>query len=576
MRVQGKGLAADVRAGKRRRKRPCRSAPAAPANVTLTFGRREVKEREEWRAITQWDPVTQDSAGRSINIELYRVELRAVDASGDPVETVGQAQTFYADGADFAVAAGSAPVDGRAREIDASPDEIHLPLSGLTVGIEASVHFLAAKKGSSAPTLRFAVWDTTASSEVVAKQKAPEQNRPTAVAVLRFTPEVGHSYQVRVSYATGTGTALLHQVQWHDTGEAAVWRDRVSADQDLRSSFWIVRPRTWYYQTRVSAGNRVDGRICWGPWSSWTTPVLPATGQTIGPPQVTGVALTFDRAESRRGSPWLAKVTWDETPWWIPPDGEAQEGAARYDLKLEVRPAGGSVATSVRRVSVLARDQDADTTAFYVFGHITRKREYRVAVRAVDIYGRRGAWSAFTAWLRPPKISGAVQNLVLRHPKPRLYVATWDEPADADAVIGYRVRWYRGAKPGTLVETQTTTDLRARYDVPKEDKGKQHYVEVRALYEASVEESDDPVETAEITEGEIWSDGLPPSSSPLPTVIGTARGLYVFWPPVPNEDDLTYEVHLGTDPQFAPSAATKVTEVQDTYALITSLPGGAA
>jgi hypothetical protein len=375
MGVKKKGLHEDVRKTRRRAKRPCRSAPQAPANVTLTFGKREVKEREEWRARVRWDPVTQDVAGRDITdrIDAYQTQLRATNASGNPVEL--------------------------------------------------------------------------------------------------------------------------------DSGQPAVWKHLLRGDDDHDVYAPIVRPRTWYYQTRVRAGIRVAGTICWSAWSAWTTPVQPATGALPGPPVPTGQTLTFIRDESRKGSPWAAKQQWNEVPTWTPTDGDTLDGAARYVVQLAVSDDGGTTTKNVRRDSIEARDADSDTTAFRIWHHISRHYWYRSRVRAVDVYGRKGAWSAWTAWARPPKISGPVQNLVLKHPKPRLYVAKWDPPSDEDAVIGYRVRWYRQA---TLMETQRVDGCRASYHVPAEDKGKNHKVEVRALYDASVEESDDPVTSDPLTESETW------------------------------------------------------------------------
>lgn len=56
------------------------------------------------------------------------------------------------------------------------------------------------------------------------------------------------------------------------------------------------------------------------------------------------------------------------------------------------------------------------------------------------------------------------------------------------------------------------------------------------------------------------SDGVPPDYSPTPTVVGGIRTMYVTWVPVPNNDQVTYEVHVGTDPQFVPNDATWIGE----------------
>lgn len=399
-RVHRRGMQEDVKRTKRRAKRPCYSAPAAPTNVTLDFGRREVKEREEWRAITKWDPVTQDASGRSINVAAYAVQWRATDASGNPVEL--------------------------------------------------------------------------------------------------------------------------------DGGQSAVWRQRLEGDDETRAVLApIARPRTWYYQTRARAARRVAGRLCWGPWSAWTTPVQPATGAVPGPPAPTGQTLTFTRDTSRRGSPWIAVQTWNEVPQWTPTDGDPVEGAARYAVRLQVRRVSDGVVVSTRRAVIEAKDADSDTTAQKVWGNISRKFEYRSDVRPIDLYGRRGAWAGWTAWSRPPALTAPVTNLVWKHPKPRLYVARWDPPTDDDGVIGYRVRVYRDGTPasGTLVETADVgLAQRYEYHVPTEDKGKQHSVRVVALYEGSVEEGT-TTDSGTISEAEQWdAPDLAEASVVAPTIMPGSIG----------------------------------------------------
>ncbi len=310
------------------------------------------------------------------------------------------------------------------------------------------------------------------------------------------------------------------------------------------------------------------------------------------PATPTNLSISFTRDESKSGNPWALTATWDEVPPLMSAEGETIP-IRRYHLSLAIRPYGSSE-THQRRVYVYSKNTDSDTTASYIFNNITRKKEYRARVRAESGDGRVGAWSAWTSWQRPPKISGPVQNLTWTHPKPRVYVARWQPPTDADGVIGYRVRVYRGQPPGTLVDTVDTQDLQYRYEAPKADKGKYHYVEVRALYEGSVEESDDPVTAAAVLEGETWpaedvdlaalgqalasgghiSDGAAPASSPTPVVTPAIGALIVSWAAVNNPDPVVYEVHVSTTSGFTPSPATKVAETAGTYQWVRTLPDG--
>ncbi len=76
------------------------------------------------------------------------------------------------------------------------------------------------------------------------------------------------------------------------------------------------------------------------------------------------------------------------------------------------------------------------------------------------------------------------------------------------------------------------------------------------------------------------SDGYPPQSSPVANVTSGLSYLYVTWNPItlnsnggPQVDPVTYEVHLSTTNPFTPSVATKVTEVNGTFAVVDILPG---
>jgi hypothetical protein len=71
------------------------------------------------------------------------------------------------------------------------------------------------------------------------------------------------------------------------------------------------------------------------------------------------------------------------------------------------------------------------------------------------------------------------------------------------------------------------------------------------------------------------TDGVPPASSPTPTVIGRIGGLYVRWTGITNNDPVLYEVHISTTSGFTPSSTTKVGETSSTFQSIEALPGPA-
>jgi hypothetical protein len=490
--VHRSGTAVAAKKANRRHGRNCRSAPAVPTGVSLRFGRRDMGKRDRWRAVADWDPVTEDVGDRAISVESYQVQLRATDASGDPVETQGQIESSNATGSDFTVHAGSAPVSFHRRELDASPDEIKKTLTGLTTGIAVSVNFYARELvGVGDPRLKFEIWNVTDSSSVTSKNETLTTQNPKLYVTRDFIPLVGKTYEARVSYVSGSGIGLLDHIQWHDKGDIAIWTRHTPGDTDPLIELFadIPRPKAWFYQTRVRALNRHAGARCWSAWSAWTTPTNPATGTIAGPPAPTGVTLVLDKVEGIRGAPWRAKVKWNETPWWVPPDGDAVEGADFYNVQLAVSNNGGTTTANIRRKTVEA--DPSETIANANFGwNIRGKRYYRGRVRAVQ-EGRLGAWSAWTAWASPGGAPAPVQNLTWSRPMPGLLVAKWDPPTDLTDADRYSVVVVMGAS--TVRDTGFTYSNRWTYHIPKADRGQPHKVRVKAIEDEIILDVDEDV-----------------------------------------------------------------------------------
>lgn len=479
------GTAAKVKKVTKRHPRRCMSAPSVPGNVVLSFHKRREDHRKHYVGRVDWAAVTTDVAGRPLTPHLYDVELRATDASGEPVETRGQETASTADGKSFSVLGGTAPTNRNARELNATGDLIGNALSSLTPGIACKVKFFA-RAQSGSPNLRYSVYDTTSGSEVVGKVGVPDSTRrPKLVAAMVFTPVGGHSYQARVNWANGSGVGLLDHVKWHDEGDNAVWRLRVKGDETAHAVFWLTHPDTWFYQARVRALNHTHHARCYSAWSGWTTSTRPSDGETTGPPAPDGLIMTFDKVNGTRKRPWRLKAVWNETPWWIPPDGEPEEGSDHYAVHIQMsNNAGTTVAHSIRHV-IEARDQDADQTSNYKT-HVQGRRHYRFRVRAIQS-GRRGAWSSFTAWASPHGAPNPVLNVTWSNPTPAVLVAKWDPPADLTDVDRYRVRVIRS---GSVVDDGFTSGNRWIYHIPKVYRGVPHKVRVNAQEEETTTDVD--------------------------------------------------------------------------------------
>lgn len=251
--------------------------PDVPQNVALTFTVREHKQHAEFRAIVNWDDVTNDIQGTELNVDRYQVHLMPTNAAGD-------------------------------------------------------------------------------------KQANGQVHKKTAHA--------------------------------KESGDAAD-----TDDPPTRAVFPNVEhPRTWYYKARVRA---IDNRGRRSEWTDWTTPVQPVDA-LVAPPQVTGVALSFDTQERHRHVRNRAVIKWDEVGTWaMGDDNEADVG--HYKVVLQHTTSGGSPINDSggdpveRHRNVEARDGDADTRAKTSIWGIKKNHYYRAKVRAIDRFNHRGPWSAWTA-----------------------------------------------------------------------------------------------------------------------------------------------------------------------------------
>jgi hypothetical protein len=81
------------------------------------------------------------------------------------------------------------------------------------------------------------------------------------------------------------------------------------------------------------------------------------------------------------------------------------------------------------------------------------------------------------------------------------------------------------------------------------------------------------VTTPDVDPDTIFTDGLPPDSSPIPTVIGGLGILSVRWDGIANHDPVYYDVHISSAANFVPSADTLCLTTPATMATIRALPG---
>lgn len=96
-RVIRPGMVPLVKKANKRHQRNCRSAPEVPVLDTPSFAIREVNDRDVWRARVNFDPVTEDVAGRAITVEAYQAQLRFTDSGGTPISIGGHTDDVMRD-----------------------------------------------------------------------------------------------------------------------------------------------------------------------------------------------------------------------------------------------------------------------------------------------------------------------------------------------------------------------------------------------------------------------------------------------------------------------------------------------
>lgn len=70
------------------------------------------------------------------------------------------------------------------------------------------------------------------------------------------------------------------------------------------------------------------------------------------------------------------------------------------------------------------------------------------------------------------------------------------------------------------------------------------------------------------------SDGVPPETSPAPTLTPKLRGVFATWDGAVNNDPVTYEVHVAVSNASPPDATTLLAEIRGTMAVVEKLPDG--
>lgn len=424
--------------------RPCPNPPAAPTGLAMTFKVREKKTHLEFSGKIRWNGVFEDEQGHKIpgggvEIDHYEGMYWPTDATGQPIENEdghARVRRFHKKSVKGVKVVDAEMISGTTAEY--TTKKAH----GLVVGEIVRVQDV--KPGGY--NGKFTI--TTVPSNT------------------KFRADIGVS-----------GLIDLEDEGTVEGQPDPNYNIVIEHFPNPRKWFWVAKVRAW------------DNKNCPSDWSQ-TAPLKPGQEARPEPPAPTFISLTFDRKGSGHHNPWRGVVKFNDVGLWDIPGFDDEDDVARYRVKIQVSPDGFSDWRKLDTKSIRDRDdEDEDAVRTVVFHKVRRGRFYRVWLASEDRFNRTGDYQGPYPSSVGTGIGGApnaVNNVQVKRPAPRRFVATWDEPNEPEDVDYYKVEWWR-RNPLTLMETNRSRNRNDVYRVPEADKGKTHFVKVYAVDQDNVE-----------------------------------------------------------------------------------------
>ena len=264
------------------------------------------------------------------------------------------------------------------------------------------------------------------------------------------------------------------------------------SDNDEPHVAWkdLPKPRQWYVQGRARIQDKHHRKSDWTPW---TDPVLPIQEALPKPPAPVITDLSFFKDNGNRETKYEARTRFDNVQNWDVPGGDKEDDMARYVWKAQVQIGGSGAWRLLDKGTIEDVDDDEDdgpTTGKFTFRRVHRRHKYRVKMRSVDRWNRRGDW---TTWFpsssgvsiasdTPPQVT---INKYIDLKKRRGVV--WDAPEDATDVNNdikkIEIQVAKSSAFSTLVEKNMKTAGHGvyRYLVPRADWGVNHFIRLRTV-----------------------------------------------------------------------------------------------
>lgn len=238
-------------------------------------------------------------------------------------------------------------------------------------------------------------------------------------------------------------------------------------------------PKRWRWKARYHA----QSNGCWGAWSAWTAPALPssATAEPL-PPAPTYSAFIFDTAGQTKSNKIRGRVEFQPVRNWDVPGGDTEDDLSRYAVKIEVQE-GGSGSWEKHSIHTVEDkdDGEASESIFVPFFRVRRGNRYRVRLRSVDRFNRRGAWSGphpsssgvAVSLAGPIGLTTKVTQKSLAGVSQRIQF-DWPDIDNEEEFDRYKLEvYYSATRTGTYTLTKTVYPKQSeyRYAVPTSEIG---------------------------------------------------------------------------------------------------------
>lgn len=308
-------------------------------------------------------------------------------------------------------------------------------------------------------------------------------------------------FQMRFTNAAGVPQEYDFDTE-HPPSKQVIHTKRLDAkeffdsDADEPHVSWnnLPKPRQWYVQGRARIQ---DKRHRKSDWTAWTTPVLPIQVALPKPPVPTITDMDFLKDSGTRETKYEGRVTFAGVRNWDVPGGDREDDMARYEWKVQVQINGAGGWRILQKGSIgdidpseNDGDGDSPTSQRFHYDRVHRRHRYRVKMRSVDRWNRRGDWTAWypsTIGVGPGGDIPPNVTIVRYIDNKKRRGIVWEAPEDAvdvnNDIMKIEIQIAKDSAFSTIVEKHTAPAGHAhyRYLVPRTDWDANHYIRIRTV-----------------------------------------------------------------------------------------------